>query len=48
MAEQRRADYASTRDRALGAWVAAVAEGSPAGEASPAELRRELVKFFVF
>ena len=33
MAEQRRADYASTRDRALGAWVAAVEEGSPAWEA---------------
>ena len=33
MAEQKRADYASTRDRALGAWVAAVEEGSPAWEA---------------
>lgn len=33
MAEQKRADYASTRERALGAWVAAVEEGSPAWEA---------------
>ncbi|MGQ5426910.1 DUF512 domain-containing protein [Thermophilibacter sp. ZX-H3] len=33
MVDQRRADYASTRDRALGAWVAAVEEGSPAWEA---------------
>ena len=33
MAEQKRADYASTRDRALGAWVASVEEGSPAWEA---------------
>ena len=33
MAEQQRADYASTRPRAEGAWVAAVEEGSPAWEA---------------
>ncbi|MBM6676813.1 DUF512 domain-containing protein [Olsenella uli] len=33
MAEQKRADYASTRPRATGAWVAAVEEGSPAWEA---------------
>ncbi|WP_455138894.1 DUF512 domain-containing protein [Thermophilibacter sp.] len=33
MAEQKRADYASTRPRADGAWVAAVEEGSPAWEA---------------
>lgn len=33
MAEQKRADYASTRARDLGAWVAAVEEGSPAWEA---------------
>ena len=33
MAEQKRADYASTRERSLGAWVAAVEEGSPAWEA---------------
>ena len=33
MVDQGRADYASTRDRALGAWVAAVEEGSPAWEA---------------
>lgn len=33
MAEQRRADYASTRPQASGAWVAAVEEGSPAWEA---------------
>lgn len=33
MAEQKRADYASTRERTLGAWVAAVDEGSPAWEA---------------
>ena len=33
MAEQKRADYASTRPRAGGAWVAAVEEGSPAWEA---------------
>lgn len=33
MAEQKRADYASTRERATGAWVAAVEEGSPAWEA---------------
>ena len=33
MAEQKRADYASTRERPLGAWVAAVEEGSPAWEA---------------
>ena len=33
MAEQKRADYASTRERAAGAWVAAVEEGSPAWEA---------------
>ena len=33
MAEQRRADYASTRPPATGAWVAAVEEGSPAWEA---------------
>lgn len=33
MAEQRRADYASTRPQATGAWVAAVEEGSPAWEA---------------
>ena len=33
MAEQKRADYASTRPQADGAWVAAVEEGSPAWEA---------------
>ena len=33
MAEQKRADYASTRPQASGAWVAAVEEGSPAWEA---------------
>ena len=33
MAEQKRADYASTRPQATGAWVAAVEEGSPAWEA---------------
>ena len=33
MAEQKRADYASTRPQAMGAWVAAVEEGSPAWEA---------------
>ncbi len=33
MAEQKRADYASTRERTLGAWVSAVDEGSPAWEA---------------
>ena len=33
MAEQKRADYASTRERTTGAWVAAVEEGSPAWEA---------------
>ena len=33
MAEQRRADYASTRERSTGAWVAVVEEGSPAWEA---------------
>lgn len=33
MAEQGRADYASTRPQADGAWVAAVEEGSPAWEA---------------
>ena len=33
MAEQRRADYASTRPQADGAWVAAVEEGGPAWEA---------------
>ena len=29
----KRADYASTRERAVGAWVASVEEGSPAWEA---------------
>ena len=33
MADQTRADYASTRPRARGAWVAGVEEGSPAWEA---------------
>jgi len=33
MAEQKRADYASTRPQANGAWIAAVEEGSPAWEA---------------
>lgn len=33
MAEQKRADYASTKPLASGAWVAAVEEGSPAWEA---------------
>lgn len=33
MAEQKRADYASTKPQAQGAWVAAVDEGSPAWEA---------------
>ena len=33
MAEQKRADYASTRPQATGAWVAAVEEGGPAWEA---------------
>ena len=33
MAEQKRADYASTKPQADGAWVAAVEEGSPAWEA---------------
>ncbi|MDM8270978.1 DUF512 domain-containing protein [Thermophilibacter provencensis] len=33
MAEQKRADYASTRPQATGAWVAGVEEGSPAWEA---------------
>ena len=33
MAEQKRADYASTRARTRGAWIAAVEEGSPAWEA---------------
>ncbi|OUP39521.1 DUF512 domain-containing protein [Olsenella sp. An188] len=33
MAEQKRADYASTRPQTDGAWVAAVEEGSPAWEA---------------
>ncbi|OUO35431.1 DUF512 domain-containing protein [Olsenella sp. An290] len=33
MAEQKRADYASTRPQADGAWVAFVEEGSPAWEA---------------
>ncbi|MCR8908744.1 MULTISPECIES: DUF512 domain-containing protein [Atopobiaceae] len=33
MAEQKRADYASTRPQATGAWVASVEEGSPAWEA---------------
>ncbi len=33
MAEQSRADYASTRARTTGAWVAAVEEGGPAWEA---------------
>ena len=33
MAEQKRADYASTRARTTGAWVVAVEEGSPAWEA---------------
>lgn len=33
MAEQKRADYASTRPRSTGAWVAGVDEGSPAWEA---------------
>ena len=33
MAEQKRADYASTRPQANGAWVASVEEGSPAWEA---------------
>ena len=33
MSEQGRADYASTRPQATGAWVAAVEEGSPAWEA---------------
>ena len=32
MAEQKRADYASTRPQANGAWVASVEEGSPAWE----------------
>ena len=32
-ASPRRADYASTRERRVGAWVAAVEEGSPAWEA---------------
>lgn len=32
MAEQKRADYASTREQADGAWVARVEEGSPAWE----------------
>ena len=30
---QKRADYASTRERADGAWIASVIEGSPAWEA---------------
>ncbi len=33
MAERQRADYASTRPRADGAWVASVEQGSPAWEA---------------
>ena len=33
MAKQKRADYASTRERADGAWVARVEEGSPAWDA---------------
>ena len=33
MAEQKRADYASTRPQATGAWVQAVEKGSPAWEA---------------
>lgn len=33
MAEQKRADYASTREQADGAWVASVEEGSPAWDA---------------
>ena len=33
MSEQKRADYASTRPQADGAWVASVEEGSPAWEA---------------
>ena len=33
MAEQKRADYASTRPQADGAWVASVEDGSPAWEA---------------
>ena len=33
MAEQKRADYASTRPQATGAWVAGVEEGGPAWEA---------------
>ncbi len=33
MAEQKRADYASTRERTDGAWVAKVEEGSPAWDA---------------
>lgn len=30
---ERRADYASTRERVRGAWIAHVADGSPAWEA---------------
>ena len=33
MAEQKRADYASTREQVMGAWVARVEEGSPAWDA---------------
>lgn len=33
MAEQRRSDYASTKERSLGAWVLSVEEASPAWEA---------------
>lgn len=33
MSEQRRADYASTREQAQGAWVASVEPGSPAWDA---------------
>ena len=33
MKEQKRADYASTRPQADGAWVARVEEGSPAWDA---------------
>ena len=33
MAEQKRADYASTREQVMGAWVASVEEGSPAWNA---------------
>ncbi len=40
--ETRRADYASTRDQADGAWIAHVADGSPAWEAGLEEGMRVL------